>query len=231
MIIDAHLHVDDSPELRLEAREPILVSSHSKRPGSREAFVTTIADAPEVNPQAIEFLAACAAYRQLEAFARIHHPLVRGRVALPFASMVARVRFRFAPMLDIQIGSLRCVARFVDEAPATIAAIRRLLPFESKAIHVRWSGESMWIPFGQLDVGVGPENATSYPAVGELLLYPGGVSETELLLPYGACHFASKAGQLAGNHFATVVEGKERLREIGVRCLWHGAESIRISER
>jgi hypothetical protein len=88
----------------------------------------------------------------------------------------------------------------------------------------------MWIPFGELDVGVGPENATSYPAAGELLLYPGGVSETELLLPYGPCRFASKAGQLAGNHFATVVEGKEKLREIGVRCLWHGAESIRITE-
>src|SRR5687767_15742342 len=80
----------------------------------------------------------------------------------------------------------------------------------------------MWIPFGELDLGVGPENATRYPNPGEILLYPGGVSETELLFPYGHVAFASKAGPLAGNHFATVVESVEDLRELGLRCLWKG---------
>jgi len=28
---------------------------------------------------------------------------------------------------------------------------------------------------GDLDVGIGPENATSYPNPGELVFYPGGV--------------------------------------------------------
>ena len=60
-----------------------------------------------------------------------------------------------------------------------------LLPLESRIIHARWSGESCWIPFGDLDVGFGPENATCYPAPGQLLFYPGGVSETEILFPYG----------------------------------------------
>jgi hypothetical protein len=59
--------------------------------------------------------------------------------------------------------------------------------------------------------GLGPENATSYPAAGQLQLYPGGISETELLLPYGHCAFGSKAGSLAGNHFATVTQGLELL--------------------
>jgi hypothetical protein len=86
------------------------------------------------------------------------------------------------------------------------------------------------IPFGEHDVGIGPENATSDPAPGELLLYPGAVSETELLLPYGSCAFASKAGQFAGNHFATVVEGADKLREVGLRCLWQGAQAVRITE-
>ena len=36
----------------------------------------------------------------------------------------------------------------------------------------------------QLDVGY--ENHTSHPAPGEILLYPGGFSETEILFPYGA---------------------------------------------
>jgi Protein of unknown function (DUF3830) len=133
-------------------------------------------------------------------------------------------------MLELASGDIRFTARLEEEAaPQTVAAFRRLLPLESRVIHVRWSGESMWIPFGELDVGIGPENATSYPAPGELLLYPGGVSETELLFPYGACCFASKAGQLAGNHFATVVEGGEHLRELGVKCLWEGAQTLRIN--
>ena len=95
---------------------------------------------------------------------------------------------------------------------------------------MRWSGEACWIPFGELDVGVGSESATSYPAPGELLLYPGGISETELLLPYGPTCFASKAGQLAGNHFATIVEGAEHLRDLGPKVLWEGAKPIRFAE-
>jgi hypothetical protein len=42
--------------------------------------------------------------------------------------------------------------------------------------------------------------------------------------------FASKAGQLAGNHFATIVEGLDRLRELGPRVLWEGAKEVLIEE-
>ena len=114
----------------------------------------------------------------------------------------------------------------------TVAAVRRgLLPLESRIIHVRWSGEGGWIPFGDLDLGIGPENATCYPNPGELVFYPGGVSEAELLLAYGYVSFASKAGALAGNHFATIVEGGENLRELGRRILWEGAQPIVVRER
>ena len=134
-------------------------------------------------------------------------------------------------MLEIRAADFSFVARLEeDAAPETVAAFRRLLPLDSQIIHCRWSGESNWIPFGELDVGIGPENASSYPSPGEILLYPGGVSETELLFPYGHCAFASKAGPLAGNHFATIVEGAENLRELGRRCLWEGAQPIRFVE-
>jgi hypothetical protein len=133
--------------------------------------------------------------------------------------------------MEIVSGGFRFVARLDEElAPATVAAFRRLLPLESKLIQARWSGQSAWIPFGELDVGIGTENATSYPGPGELLLYPGGVSETELLFPYGPTCFASKAGQLAGNHFATIVEGGERLQELGDLVLWQGAQPVSFSE-
>ena len=56
------------------------------------------------------------------------------------------------------------------------------------------------------------------------------MSETELLLAYGYVAFASKAGALAGNHFATTAEGNENLRELGRRMLWEGAQDIVFSE-
>ena len=53
-----------------------------------------------------------------------------------------------------------------------------------------------------------------------------GLSETEILLAYGGCAFSSIVGQLAGNHFLTIVEGREQLRPLGELCLWEGAQDI-----
>ena len=81
---------------------------------------------------------------------------------------------------------------------------------------------------GDMQFGVGYENHTSYPAPGQILLYPGGISETEILLAYGGVHFASKMGQLAGYHFITLTSGLEKLPEIGKLALWKGAQTIRF---
>jgi hypothetical protein len=135
-------------------------------------------------------------------------------------------------LIEIKAANFRFLARLEeDAAPETVRAFRRLLPLASRIIQARWSGQAAWIPFGELDVGIGPENATCFPAPGELLLYPGGVSETELLFPYGPTSFASKAGPLAGNHFATITEGGERLQELGELVLWQGAQEIEFTER
>jgi len=113
-----------------------------------------------------------------------------------------------------------------ERAPKTVAAFERILPFHSKIIHVRWSGESAWIPLGDLETNLPFENHTSHPAPGEILLYPGGFSETEILFPYGGTLFASIVGQLAGNHFLTVTEGREHLRDLGRLVLWEGAQDV-----
>ena len=129
--------------------------------------------------------------------------------------------------LIFRAGDFTFQARFEEQlAPKTCAAFRRAMPFESQAIHVRWSGEGVWMPLGDLDFGVSFENHTSYPAPGQIILYPGGISETEILLAYGGVHFASKVGQLAGNHFLTVIEGRDQLRPLGEQVLWHGAQDI-----
>ena len=113
-----------------------------------------------------------------------------------------------------------------ERAPSTCAYFEQLLPYSNRVIHVRWSGESMWIPLGETETALDFENHTSHPAPGHMLLYPGGYSETEFLLPYGGCRFSSVVGQLAGNHFLTVVEGLEHLRPLGERTLWEGAQEI-----
>ena len=130
-------------------------------------------------------------------------------------------------MIEIAAGGFRFRARFEEAlAPATCQAFRALLPYRERLIHVRWSGEACWIPLGDTAFGVGYENATSYPAPGQILLHPGGVSETEILLGYGAARFASKVGQLAGNHFLTITEGLADLPALGRKVLWEGAQEI-----
>jgi hypothetical protein len=132
-------------------------------------------------------------------------------------------------MLRIIAGPFSYVARLEEQAaPLTCAAFLRLLPYEQKIIHARWSGEACWIPLGEFQLGVGFENHTSHPSRGDILFYPGGYSETEILFPYGSACFASKMGQLAGNHFLTIVEGQDQLAAMGKLVLWHGAQDIRF---
>ena len=127
----------------------------------------------------------------------------------------------------ITVGPFTLIAKLETEAaPLTCAAFRRMLPLNEQLLHVRWSGQAVWLPLGELHLDVPPENATSYPAVGQILLYPGGISETEILIAYGPTRFASKAGQLAGNHFLTLSSGAEHLKEIGRRALWQGAQPL-----
>jgi hypothetical protein len=111
--------------------------------------------------------------------------------------------------LKITAGPYEFVARWKREsAPKTCETSEGLLPFRSRIIHVRWSGESAWIPLGDFEVDVGFENHTSYPAPGQILLYSGGYSETEILFPYGGNRFAGIVGQL------------------GELVLWEGAKDV-----
>ena len=129
--------------------------------------------------------------------------------------------------LRIKAGPYEFEAKLEEElAPKTCARFKSMLPFASKIIHVRWSGEGCWIPLGDLDLGLTYENHTSFPAPGDIIVYPGGISETEVLLAYGGVRFASKVGQLAGNHFLTITKGRENLVALGKMTLWEGAQDI-----
>ncbi len=131
--------------------------------------------------------------------------------------------------LKITAGNFAFAARLETElAPKTSASFLERLPYESKIVHVRWSGEGIWVPLGDTDFGVTYENHTSHPAPGQIILYPGGISETEILLAYGGVSFSSKMGQLAGNHFITLTSNLENLHELGTTVLWKGAQPIQF---
>lgn len=133
--------------------------------------------------------------------------------------------------IRITVGADTFVARWESGlSPKTCAAFRALLPYSQKIIHARWSGEACWVPLGDFDLGVAAENATSRPAAGQLLFYPAGVSETEILIPYGTARFNSVAGELAGNRFLTITDNLERLVQLGREILWNGSRDIRFEE-
>lgn len=115
-----------------------------------------------------------------------------------------------------------------EKAPKTCEAFLKRMPFEGQIVHVRWSGEGVWVPLGDYDFGVDYENHTSHPAPGHVILYPGGISETEILLAYGGVDFSSKMGQLAGNHFITLTSNLDKLPALGEKVLWQGAQPIKF---
>lgn len=131
-----------------------------------------------------------------------------------------------ADTILITAGPYKFLAAFEEAAPETVAQMKKVLPYRQKLIHVRWSGEGLWIPLGDYKFNVGFENHTSHPNAGHILLYPGGYSETEILFCYGGVSFASKMGQLAANHFLTIKEGNENLKALGELVLWKGAQDV-----
>jgi hypothetical protein len=130
-------------------------------------------------------------------------------------------------MLTVRIGSLSFTATLDHErAPLTTAAFLARLPFDGQLVQARWSGEAGWVPLGDYDLGVAYENATSHPAPGQVLWHPPGLSEAELLVPYGSTRFSSRVGQLAGNHFLTILDERRDLAEVGRKLLLDGAQPI-----
>lgn len=131
------------------------------------------------------------------------------------------------PKIVVRIGSSVLSARLEpDRSPRTVDAFLGRLPWRGQLVHARWSGEALWMPLGEMKLYDSYENPTSYPAAGQVLWHPAGVSEAELLVPYGPTRFSSKAGQLAGNHFLTLEIDPDELAELGRAVLWKGAVDV-----
>jgi Protein of unknown function (DUF3830) len=134
-------------------------------------------------------------------------------------------------LIQIVIADMQFTARLEHSlSPMTCKAFCAILPFRAKLVQARWSGEAGWIPLADLDLGVGYETATGNPDVGEILFHPADHSECEILLPYGRSQFRCKDGDLTGNHFLTIVEGKQQLANVGELLLWQGSQNIKFSQ-
>lgn len=126
-------------------------------------------------------------------------------------------------------GGERFAMAFEPAAPLASAAVRDLLPLVGNVRHAKWSGEAFWLPLERPLQGVELENATSYPAPGDVLLYRGdGAGVPELLFAYGAVHFRGKAGSMNGIHVLTAIGGIEAVRAIGALTDWRGAQPITL---
>lgn len=135
-----------------------------------------------------------------------------------------------AELIRIVIGDLQFTARLEHSLSSKACeAFSAILPFHGKLLQTRWSGEAAWIPLGNLDLGIVPESMTSTPEPGELIFHAADHSECEILVPYGKCNFRCKDGELKGNRFLTIVEGREQLTRVGELVLWHGSQEIDFS--
>ena len=128
---------------------------------------------------------------------------------------------------EVYSGSL-----LADEAPESAAALRSLLPLEGTLLHVRWSGYAVWVDLTGIGLPDLPrENHTVYPSRGDVLLYPGYRNDPELLVACGPTCFKSPAGELAGNHVATVDATRRQLRSLERALLETGAKPVVVRER
>lgn len=115
-----------------------------------------------------------------------------------------------------------------ETAPLAAAWLVKQFPLEGALQHACWSGEAAWLPLGGAPQLV-PENATAHPRPGQILLYAGIASQAELLIPYGACAFASKAGTLAGSPVITLDGSLEDLVALGRLLITKGMQTLTLN--
>ena len=117
-----------------------------------------------------------------------------------------------------------------DAAPESVAALRELSTLRSELLHVRWSGHAVWVDIDDVDLPDLPrENHTVYPSRGDVLLYPGYRNVQEILLACGPTCFKSPAGELAGNHVATLEATAEELAALENDTLYEGSRPCELT--
>ena len=89
--------------------------------------------------------------------------------------------------LSITAGPYTFRARLEEErAPKTCETFSKLLPFEQKVIHVRWSGESTWIPLGDSTSALASRTTPAIPRPARSSSTPAATARRRSCCPTGA---------------------------------------------
>ncbi|TWH58120.1 uncharacterized protein DUF3830 [Desulfitobacterium sp. LBE] len=133
--------------------------------------------------------------------------------------------------IKITSGEFSFVGRLEEEkSPKTCEWFLNLLPYKETMIHVSWSGNASFIRLKNLGHGVPFEKATCRPSKGEVMMYPGNIPHLqmggEIWIPWGGCVLSCPNGNLAANHFMTIIEGNEKLTEFGQTIHLHGGREV-----
>jgi len=139
------------------------------------------------------------------------------------------------PDIEFDIGDRTFAASLLPgDAPESVDLLERLLPLETTVKHVRWSGYAIYVEDpggGDVEMTDLPrENFCVAPSRGDVLLYPGYESPPEILIACGSTVFRSPAGELAGNHVASLDASREELADLEVDVLENGTKEIVIRE-
>jgi hypothetical protein len=116
----------------------------------------------------------------------------------------------------------------LNTAPVAVDWLVNQFPLKGTVRHACWSGEAAWLPLSGTPQ-LAAESPTTHPRPGQILLYAGTISEAELLLPYGACAFASKAGSLAGSPVIALDGPLEDLRALGSLLIVKGVQPLKLN--
>jgi len=132
--------------------------------------------------------------------------------------------------LIVRAGDFTFQARFEEQlAPKTCAAFRKANAVREPGHPCALSGEGVWMPLAISISACLTRTTPAIPRPARSSSIPAASSETEIPLGLMAgVHFASKMGQLAGNHFITLTSGLENLAAFGKTVLWKGAQKIRF---
>lgn len=116
---------------------------------------------------------------------------------------------------------------YLQEAPASVAALLESLPFELDLIHASVSGQEIWTD-STPDWAVPQENASVFTEPGELVIGPAGHPRNKTAGCLGI-YYGEGKGLDAANIIGKVLE-KDRpaLRMIGERVWKNGSEKFRF---
>ena len=104
--------------------------------------------------------------------------------------------------LLIAAGPFRFKGRLESgKAPLTCAAFLDMLPFKEHLLHVRWSGESTWVPLGNLPSPFRPRTPRRIRSLVKYFFILAESAKLKCSFRTDSTQFGSKAGLLAGNHF------------------------------